>query len=339
MKIEIGGDAYFDLKEQMMLCFKDQNSGKDARCNLTRFPEVELVDNDENSGSPRRNRRQSGENTGSSQAPGKRSLKREKSMVKMKNLNAQRSGALQRLIETGEGDLTRTARRILLSLARDSPSKLKPPTADFTGAGVLHNLLLANTPEALKLSLELCQLLPELLHETHINNGGLLCLFEGEGPFHIAAVNHRQDWILRALSIARAYDADSLTMRSKHSDVGLLQQTCKGKFFSDPPMSHLGGTALAYCAAFNLCDVLRWVAINVGHEKSFLFEEMLPLGAKDPNVRRLQPLCTQRLDTPCCRTRAMLSLSGSAVCGPTRSQPAPCCSLPAARSLLLAPEL
>ena len=310
MEIEIGDGAHFCLKTQMTLCFKDPNSGKDARCNLTRFPDVELHDAETNNGGSPRRARHSGE----SLKPG---LKREKTvaMTKMKSLllGAHKSGALQRLIATGEGDLTRHAKSILIKLARDCPAKLKPPTADFTGAGVLHNLLLANTPEALKLATELCQLVPELLHETHINNGGALCIFEGEGPLHIAAVNRQEKWIISALSIARAHDMDSLTKPSKHSSEvrpSLLGQTCKGKFFSELPMSHLGGTVLAYCAAFNLCDVLRWVAINYGADRSVLFNEMLPEGTKDPNVRRrLHGLGSPtRLDSPC---SLALSLSSS----------------------------
>ena len=42
-------------------------------------------------------------------------------------------------------------------------------------------------------------------------------------------------------------------------------------------MAHFGGTALAYCAAFNQTKVLRWVAKNLKDERKWLFKEMRPV--------------------------------------------------------------
>ena len=95
---------------------------------------------------------------------------------------------------------------------------------DFTGAGVLHCLLLSNTREALALALELLKYYPPLIHQVHVDNGGALCAFMGEGAIHIAAVQQQQDWIVQALDIIYATDPDSLVLPSAHNRVGVLHQ-------------------------------------------------------------------------------------------------------------------
>lgn len=248
-QVQLGKEVWLDLDGQMTLVFPHKLSGRLARANLVKYPEVQLTDavagRQEANGAPM-------------------------SITEMVDLSS---------------SLSRIVRQTLLGIAGELPEALLR-AADLTGAGVLHCLLLSNHDEALKLSLELIQTLPMLLHVTHVNNGGALCFFEGEGPLHIAAVNHREDFILRALDVAYSHDPRAVFGPSQDSQarVGLLQQTCEGPFFTTPPMSHLGGTALAYCAAFNLSKVLQWAATKCADDvqRRWLFHEMRPVfGGKE----------------------------------------------------------
>ena len=186
--------------------------------------------------------------------------------------------------------LKSTVKQLLIELARRSglgdqeARQALLTSSDFTGAGVLHCLLLSNKPEAMDLALEMVKLEPKLLHVTHVENGSKNCLFKGEGAPHIAAVNQQEEWILSALEVAWQDDKKAVFGKSDSQleigvdNIGLLEQTCEGRFFDRPPMSHLGGTALAYCAAFNNARVLRWVAQHCDEDrkKVELFHQMRP---------------------------------------------------------------
>ena len=280
------GGAWLDCTGQLSLCWKSAQTGRECKANLTKFPEVEQVAEIADV-AVERQRSLSMPSSAVPPTPRRsatRKLSRElaKPARKFREilLAAFRSGQLERLIETGLGDLTRHARQLLLTLGRETPEILMR-AQDFTGAGVLHCLLLSNTREALALALELLKYYPPLIHQVHVDNGGALCAFMGEGAIHIAAVQQQQDWIVQALDIIYATDPDSLVLPSAHNRVGVLHQTCWGPFFKDAPMAHFGGTALAYCAAFNQTKVLRWVAKNLRDERQWLFREMRPF--HDPN--------------------------------------------------------
>ena len=291
MRIDLSDSAYFDLSGQMTLHFKHERTvGRWATCNLVFFPVVTL------DAEAKLETRLS--KSPPTQSTRRRTLFRENTMAFQKTkarsnlLAVMRSGELRRFVQTGVGDLTRAVRNILIKLAENEPDRLLDEgMTDLTGASVIHNLLLSNHDEALSLAAELVKRVPKLLYLTHIDNGGILCLFKGEGPLHIAAVNQREDWILEALDRAYVHDADAVFGPSKTSldggkdaagqtyEFGLLQQTCEGPFFKDAPMSHFGGTVLSYCAAFNLSRVLQWVArrCNGPEQRWHLFNTMRPV--------------------------------------------------------------
>ena len=302
-------DTHFDCEKQLSLCW---TSGTHAvRANLTRYPVVEVTDLT-TPPSPL-----------SRPVSSLSSEERQQLRGRLRRLLVEKaaSGAARRLALSGVNDAARAVRHKLIASAHASSPTQRAllETADMTGAGVIHCLLLANTEEALDLSLCLVRLCPELLRRVHVDNGGPLCLFMGEGALHIAAVNRREAWILAVLDVAWAHDVEAAQRatpaaaggKSTADDVAappavgaarqqsfptsekallvreLLFQTCVGPFFSKAPMRTLGGTALAYCAVFNQVGVLRWVARRFRHEIQSLFTTPPPLGggAHVPTVR------------------------------------------------------
>lgn len=256
--------VWLDLNAQMTLCFEVRGSRWTAHANLVKYPdgiEVKHPDGVQLSECMSSNQIEHG-------GMWSVAAKAAHDMVGLKSTVKQLLIELAR--RSGLGD--QEARQALLT------------SSDFTGAGVLHCLLLSNKPEAMDLALEMVKLEPKLLHVTHVENGSKNCLFKGEGALHIAAVNQQEEWILSALEVAWQDDKKAVFGKSDSQleigvdNIGLLEQTCEGRFFDRPPMSHLGGTALAYCAAFNNARVLRWVAQHCDEDrkKVELFHQMRP---------------------------------------------------------------
>ena len=294
--------AYLDLSGQLSVIWEE--AGKRVTANLTKFPDVSAQTITEDMDKSGRH---------SSRVDPDVTISRETRARLMRTFVAKvKNGELRRIAASGLSDFARVVRKKLIGLATENP-KVLLKAADMTGAGVLHCLLLANTTESLDLAMDLVRYCPRLLQIVHVENGGPLCFFKGEGPLHIAAVNMREKWILQALEIAWACGDHMASSQPPTPSAGnsrrllsspvsrrrggtpapstrrgpgqrtprakgeafvreLLAQTCEGGFFSTPPMSTMGGTAIAYCAVFNQTAVLRWCASKFRDDRPFIEE-------------------------------------------------------------------
>ena len=65
---------------------------------------------------------------------------------------------------------------------------------DSSGAGLIHNLAIANTPESIELVMSLLHIHPPLLRGVHDRGwGSFEGQFEGESTLHILAINEKKD--------------------------------------------------------------------------------------------------------------------------------------------------
>ena len=70
-------------------------------------------------------------------------------------------------------------------------------------------------------------------------------LFNGESSLHVAAVNKREELLLKMLDLGES-------TLSAERFATLLNHQAQGVFFKDPPMNWYGGTALSYASCFGL---------------------------------------------------------------------------------------
>lgn len=144
---------------------------------------------------------------------------------------------------------------------------------DQSGAGLVHNLLLANNEASLRLAMGLFDLRPSLLVGVHEGGRGpFKNLFDGEGSLHVLAVNQKGEEIGQLLEWAHDRCADyagAMAILPVGVEEPLVQPTAQqvlrslllqkttGNFFSDHPMNQFGSTPLAYAAFFGLSNVFE----------------------------------------------------------------------------------
>ena len=147
---------------------------------------------------------------------------------------------------------TQIMMQLLLLLAADAGTDVKvdAPTpmfdaSDKVGAYPIHALLVGNTEESLSVVWALMEANPTLLEQTHATSSFGLQLFNGESSLHVAAVNKREDLLLKMLDLGER-------VLSSERFATLLNHQAVGVFFKDPPMNWYGSTALAYACCFGL---------------------------------------------------------------------------------------
>ena len=116
---------------------------------------------------------------------------------------------------------------------------------DKVGAYPIHALLVGNTEESLSAVWQLMEANPTLLEQTHATSSFGLQLFNGESSLHVAAVNKREELLLKMIDLGES-------ALSSERFATLLHHEAVGVFFKDPPMNWYGGTALSYAACFGL---------------------------------------------------------------------------------------
>lgn len=146
-------------------------------------------------------------------------------------------------------------------------------TPDASGATPILGLLVANTPEVIKLCLELYQKRISLLAQAHH-----LGPFYGENVFHVLAANRQEEAMCKAIQMAHdGLEGDTLQR--------VLCSHAAGSFFTMLPQSQYGSTPLAYAVCFCL---RRAVSL------------MLSLSARSPKMYKVLTLNDPRL--ACART-------------------------------------
>ena len=90
------------------------------------------------------------------------------------------------------------------------------------------------------MAMNLCELHPSLMAQVHASG-----FFTGESILHIAAVNKREDFLVKIVEMAHE--------RLPRSDLeGLLRSQAEGSFFHKAPMLYYGGSALSYACIFEM---------------------------------------------------------------------------------------
>ena len=112
---------------------------------------------------------------------------------------------------------------------------------DAVGALPIHAITVANTDEAVALSGELNEAMPDrLLGQVHVLHRAGFPLFTGESSLHICCVNKREDLLCKMIDLVR-------TKLTSKQATELFQSQAAGVFFNTMPMLFYGGTPLA-CA-------------------------------------------------------------------------------------------
>ena len=139
--------------------------------------------------------------------------------------------------------------QLLLLLAEDAGTEKETTPmfdlSDKVGAYPIHALLVGNTEESLSAVWQLMEANPTLLEQTHATSSFGLQLFNGESSLHVAAVNKREELLLKMIDLGES-------ALSSERFATLLHHEAVGVFFKDPPMNWYGGTALSYAACFGL---------------------------------------------------------------------------------------
>ena len=155
-KVELPGDedgAWLDLSNRLTLCWKPKG-GREHRASLITFPDVEVGDSSTDTASGRHD--VSGSWSLMQKADGPRHS-RMTGRMRWKELfiSQLKSGEIKKMRLFG--GMTKIARKVshkLIRVANDDPSLLMD-SFDYSGAGIIHCLLLANSEEALELALKL----------------------------------------------------------------------------------------------------------------------------------------------------------------------------------------
>ena len=147
--------------------------------------------------------------------------------------------------------------QLLLLLLADGEASALFQRSDAVGAAPLHALLVANTPQALELSMSLIWAQPTLLLQVHAQWGP----FDGESVLHVLAANQQEGLLvdgLPARSIPGVLEI-ALTKLSKSQYQELWLSLARGPFFTAMPMRHFGGSALGYLSCFGMKRALLQV--------------------------------------------------------------------------------
>ena len=136
-------------------------------------------------------------------------------------------------------------RRVLLEIAANAPRLYETP--DPVGAYVIHALCVCNTEESIRITVELCQVMPSLLLQTHSGQP-----FLGESLLHICAANRREALGITLLTLlVQSFDGDRVK--------ALLESQAEGVFFDSAPMNFYGDSVLGYASVFGLKGLVRAV--------------------------------------------------------------------------------
>ena len=111
---------------------------------------------------------------------------------------------------------------------------------DASGATPVLAIAVANTPDALRLTLSLYAARPSLITQSHQPGP-----FFGENALHIFAANRQEDVLCEVVRLAHAH----LSRRELHL---AFSSHAAGAFFRDEPMVRYGGTPIAYVCTFAL---------------------------------------------------------------------------------------
>ena len=85
------------------------------------------------------------------------------------------------------------------ALATKHAEKFDRP--DEVGAFPIHCLTVCNTPDAIDLVMEMCDLVPTMLTLVHVKHRSGLPLFVGESILHILACNRHEDILVKMIEM------------------------------------------------------------------------------------------------------------------------------------------